>query len=296
MTYLHVDVDNLWVYENEFGIKIHPDKEYIYSKSLPLLLRLLKKTNSKATFMIIGKDLEQKACRNFCKKAISEGHEIANHTWSHPISFAKLSRKEKEEEITKAHKQITKVCGQKPVGFRGAGYYQDKEIVSILKRLGYKYDSSVLPGFSQCLMSSYALLKGKKIKQKTFGRTSYLLSPDKKHVVKGINSKEKLIELPISVLPFVRLPMHTTFAYFFGNLYRKLIFNYLKSKPDYLLYLFHAIDFVDLPKKNKDYPVIPLRYSFEERIAFIENVLQVLVEKNGEPLKTSKEIVTSSHR
>jgi len=295
MIYLHIDVDNLWVYENEFGVKIFPDKEYIYKKSLPFLLKLLKKTNSKATFMVIGKDVGLKACQTFCKKAISEGHEIANHTWSHPISFAKLSQKEKEEEITKAHEEIIKVCQQKPVGFRGPGYYEDKEIVSILKKLEYKYDSSVLPGFSQGLMTSYALLKGRENRHKTFGKTGYLLSPDKKHFVKGINSNEKLIELPISVLPFVRLPMHTTFAYFFGPFYRKLILNYLKSKPKYILYLFHAIDFIDLPVK-KAHPVIALRYTFKQRLKFIEEVLQILVEKNGEPLKTSKEILISSRR
>ena len=296
MIFLHVDVDNLWVYEEEFGIRILPDKEYIYKKSLPFLLQLLNKTNSKATFMVIGKDLKLKACRSFCKKAVSEGHEIANHTWSHPIYFAKLSQKEKEKEIIKAHIEISKVCQQKPVGFRGPGYYEDREIISILKKLDYKYDSSVLPGFAQGLMSSYALLKNKENKRKTFGKAGYLLSPEKKHFVKGVHFKEKLVELPISVLPFVRFPIHTTFAYYFGSFYRKLILNYLKSGPNYMLYLFHAIDFMDLPKKNKNYPLIPLRYSLKERLAFIEGILEVLVEKNGGSLKTSKEVFTSNHR
>lgn len=286
MIFLHVDVDNLWVYEEEFGIKILPNKEYIYTKSLPLLLKLLKKTNSKATFMIIGKDLKLKACRSFCKKAVLDGHEIANHTWSHPVSFGKLSFEEKKLEIIKTHQIITEACGKKPVGFRGAGYYQDKDIISILKKLGYKYDSSVLPGFAKAFMNTYAILKGKENKHKTFGRFSYLFSPQRPFEIR-YRKTQSLSEFPISVFPFIRLPVHTTFAYFFGSLYKKLLLKYIKTKPGYFLYLFHAIDFVDLQRKDKKSPIIALKYSFKERLRFLEDVLEELVKANGEPLKTT---------
>src|SRR5437879_258852 len=117
MIQIHVDVDNLWMYEQEFGIPIHSNREYIYSQSLPLFLELLKKTRSKATFMIIGQDLSLRACQGFCRKAIASGHEIANHSWSHPVSFGTMSYEQKKQEILKTHQQIAKVCGKTPVGF-----------------------------------------------------------------------------------------------------------------------------------------------------------------------------------
>lgn len=296
MIYLHVDIDNLWMYEKEFGIQIHRDKELIYSHSLPLFLKLLKKTNSKATFMIIGQDLKLPACALFCKKALKEGHEIANHTWSHPVFFGKMSQEEKRSEITRAHCEITKVCGRPPVGFRGAGYYQDNEIISILQRLGYKYDSSVLPGFASFLMESYALLKGRENKRKTFGAKSYFLKKDKPYIIKTSYHKNRLLELPISILPLVRLPIHTTFAYFFGSPYRDLVLRYLNSKPTYMLYLFHAIDFVNLGKTYRNHPVIPLRYSFSERMNFVESVLKSLVTINKTGLQTAENTITSIRR
>jgi hypothetical protein len=290
MIQIHVDVDNLWMYEKEFGIKIHPDKEYIYKQSLPLFLNLLKKFHSKVTFMIIGQDLKLPACQVFCRKAIAAGHEIANHTWSHPISFGSMSFEQKKQQISKTHQLITQICGKEPVGFRGSGYYQDEEIISILKKLNYHYDSSILPGFSQLLMSTYAFLKRGENRHKTFGRPNYFICPEQPYRIKGVNN-EQLLELPISILPIFRLPIHTTFAYFFGSEYRKLILRYLRSKPDYMLYLFHAIDFVDLPTQDKNHPVIPLQFTFNERMNFIQKILETLVLINGGPLKTSRETI-----
>jgi len=294
MIYLHVDVDNLWVYEQEFGIDIYKDQEYIYSKSLPVFLELLKKTGSKATFMIVGQDLKLPACQVFCKKAISAGHEIANHTWNHPISFATYPYEQKKKQIVKTHKRIAKVCGKEPVGFRGPGYYQDKEIITILRELNYKYDASVLPGIAHLLMSAYAFMKAGENRYKTFGRMDYILSPEHPYPIKELGSSQDLLELPISILPFLRFPIHTTFAYFFGSWYRQLILRYLKGRPKYLLYLVHAIDFVDLPQRS-NHPVIPLRYPLEQRISFIKSILDVLVKINGGGLQTSREGIKTIH-
>lgn len=289
MIHIHVDVDNLWIYEQEYGITIHKNKEYIYTQSLPIFLRLLKKSRSKATFMIIGKDLELPACRSFCKKAVTAGHEIANHTLNHLISFGSLSYEGKKHQILMAHKKITEVCGKEPVGFRGPGYFQDAEIVTILRKLGYTYDTSVLPGFAQLLMRLYAYLRGGANKYKSFGRSAYIFSPEQPHVIRGMKPNETLPELPISVLPFFRLPIHTTFAYVFGSKYQELILRYLRSEPTYVVYVFHAIDFINLPQQDSNYPVVPLRYSFEQRVSFAEKVINALVMANGGPLKTSRD-------
>lgn len=289
MIHIHVDVDNLWIYEQEYGIAIHKNKEYVYTQSLPVFLRLLKTSGSKATFMVIGKDLDLPACRSFCKKAVADGHEIANHTWDHLVSFGSLSYEEKKHQIVQAHKKIAEVCGKKPVGFRGPGYYQNDEIVTILRELGYAYDTSVLPGFAQLLMSVYARVRGGENKHKSFGRSTYMFSSEQPHIVWGIKANETLTELPISVLPFLRLPIHTTFAYVFGSRYQELIVRYLRSKPRYVVYVFHAIDFIDLPQQDINHPVVPLRYSCTYRTRFAKKVIEALVLANGGPLQTSRD-------
>jgi peptidoglycan/xylan/chitin deacetylase (PgdA/CDA1 family) len=204
-----------------------------------------------------------------------------------------MSFKEKEAQITKAHKIITKVCKKEPIGFRGPGYYQDQEIINILQKLNYKYDSSVLPGFSEILMTTYAYMRGRNNRNKTFGRISYILSNRNPYSLKNIDRKQGLLELPISILPIFRLPIHTTFAYFFGAKYQNLIIRYLMTKPKYGLYLFHAIDFVNLGDQDLNHPIIPLRIEFEKRINLLEKILDTLVSANGAPLKTTGESINS---
>ena len=290
MIQIHVDVDNMWVYENAHSIKTPFKKEDIYTKALPIFLNILKKTNSKATFMIIGADLEMKACRDFCKKAITLGHEIGNHSWSHSDNFGQLSHEGKKQEIQKTHTLLTKVCGQKPIGFRGPGYYIDVDSIKILQELGYKYDSSVLPGLSQTLMKLYIQVKNKKGMEKIFKKGKDLMSKHRPYVLSQSRSKGKLWELPISVFPIITIPIHSTFIYFLGPVYKKIIILYLKSKKGYLLYLFHAIDFLEHPS-TPNHPIIPFRYSLEERIAFSSEILNIFVKNNKGSIKTSRELL-----
>lgn len=293
MISLHIDVDNLWMYEQEYNIRILDDSEYIYKKALPKLIEILEKSNSKATFMIIGKDLQRETCRKFCNRAVSLGHEIANHSFSHPTLFTKLSLKQKRDEIQKTHELITKVCKIEPVGFRSPGYTFDPEIIPLLQKLGYHYDSSILPGIAQFLMSAYARLAKGEIKNKSFGSIKDIYSKTKPYLLTNRKKTKNIYELPISVLPGFRLPVHTTFAYYFGEKYRQLILHYLSSKPTYVTYLMHAIDFVDLPPAAPKQAVIPLRYPYKQREVFLKKVIKAMVIANGGPLKTTREQINS---
>lgn len=288
MISIHIDVDNLWIYENEFGINLSADKDYIYTSALPLFLKLLKNNNAKATFMIVGKDLLMPNCQKFCNYAIKEGHEIANHTWSHPITFGTLSKEEKNMEVKKAHNVIKKKCNIIPVGFRGPGYYIDNGIIKCLSDLNYCYDSSILPGFASVIMTSYAKIKSKKNKDKTFGRFKYFFSPTKSYKLKN-----DLLELPISVFPSLRTPIHSTFAFMLGSSYQKNIINLIKRKPSYFLYLFHALDFVNEKDVENSNHLITLKYNLTQRLNYCENILiELRKASNGKILNTQRQLKT----
>lgn len=193
-------------------------------------------------------------------------------------------------EITKSHEIIKKTIHKNPVGFRGPGYYTDKDIIKILGELNYSYDSSILPGYAQILMTSYSKIKGGKNSKKTFGNKRDILSKTNKYKINDTN----LWELPISTLPFIKLPIQTTFAYYFGNWYRNRIFEYIKKKPNYITYLFHAIDFAEInPERN--HPVIALRLSFDERMNFADRIIENLVKANKNGLTTSEEFISANH-
>ena len=79
------------------------------------ILDLLRARNIKATFFVCGKNLERHP--DVARRMVAEGHEIGNHTYSHPYLYL-LSRKRIEEEIDRTQSVIEKITGVRPKLFR----------------------------------------------------------------------------------------------------------------------------------------------------------------------------------
>ena len=79
------------------------------------LLDILKQRNIKVTFFMIGPNVV--AHPEIARRALAEGHEIGNHSWTHP-QLSKLSDQRVTEEITKTQVAITNACGFTPTLLR----------------------------------------------------------------------------------------------------------------------------------------------------------------------------------
>ncbi len=119
-------------------------------EAFPTLLDLLKKHDVKAGMAVIGKFVEKYP--DIHKRAVDEGHEIINHSYTHPDNphwapdryFNKLSYEEQKDEIEKAHEAIFNTLGVECIGFRTPHYgnLHTESVYPILSELGYKYSSS----------------------------------------------------------------------------------------------------------------------------------------------------------
>nr|WP_235941544.1 polysaccharide deacetylase family protein [Paenibacillus puerhi] len=101
----------------------------------PAILDLLKQYDAKATFFVIGKRVEQ--FPELVKREMREGHEIANHTYSHMYFTKKISESKIEEQLSKAEHAIADVTGQKTKLFRPPGGYYSERVVRAAKKAGY---------------------------------------------------------------------------------------------------------------------------------------------------------------
>jgi len=121
-------------------------------KSYKWLVSLLKEYNLKASFACVGAYVEKFPEEHslLCEM----GHEIMNHTYSHPHHkflnpskrFNKLNDQELKMEIEKAHIIIKKTLGITPIGFRSPhfGGLHTNRVYPILEELDYKYSSSTI--------------------------------------------------------------------------------------------------------------------------------------------------------
>ncbi len=84
-------------------------------KLTPELLDLLARHHIHATFFVIGSNVVQHP--EILQRAVREGHEIANHSWSHP-AFGKMSDERVRNELQKTDDAIKAAIGTRPVLMR----------------------------------------------------------------------------------------------------------------------------------------------------------------------------------
>ena len=81
----------------------------------PRLLDMLKERDIKATFFVVGKNAEEYP--SIVARMAQEGHEVANHSWSHP-ALTKLGVESFRKQIENTNDAIAKATGKRPVLMR----------------------------------------------------------------------------------------------------------------------------------------------------------------------------------
>lgn len=98
------------------------------------LLKILKDKNVKATFFLTGLWIDKYP--ELVKKIYEEGHDVENHSNTHP-HMTQLSDSEMANEIKACEEKLVKITGQKPYLFRPPyGDYNDR-VIETAKSLGY---------------------------------------------------------------------------------------------------------------------------------------------------------------
>ena len=113
----------------------------------PKVLDILKEENIKATFFVIGKNVEEHP--EIVKRAYEEGHFIANHSYSHNNSVLYKSSDNFIDEIKRTDLAIGKAIGVEnysshlfrfPNGFMSPQYKSKKEnFLLLLSKMDYTY-------------------------------------------------------------------------------------------------------------------------------------------------------------
>lgn len=100
----------------------------------PLILDELKKTNTLATFFMLGEHVEKYP--EVARRVAAEGHEIGNHSYSHHVLFY-YKEEELEKEIRKAEASIRAVTGVATKYFRPPKAWLTNDEKKKLKEMGY---------------------------------------------------------------------------------------------------------------------------------------------------------------
>lgn len=79
-----------------------------HPKNTPRLLDILRARNIKATFYVIGRSVDTHP--DVLRRTVAEGHEIGNHTYTHPL-LTKLSDSAVRRELDRCKESVSKAAG-----------------------------------------------------------------------------------------------------------------------------------------------------------------------------------------
>ncbi len=99
------------------------------------ILDLLAEHNSKATFFVVGSQIEGR--EGILLRADYEGHAIGNHSWSHPrLTGPNLAKNTIWRELKDTSAKIADITGTWPAAWRAPYYAHDARVDAIARDIG----------------------------------------------------------------------------------------------------------------------------------------------------------------
>ena len=110
-------------------------------KNLHAILDLLDRTPAKpkATFFILG--WIARKIPHMILEIGNRGHEVASHGDQHQL-LTRLGHDDIEQDLDRAKKTLEDMTGQPVSGYRAPNFAIDNQILKLIEKVGYLYDSS----------------------------------------------------------------------------------------------------------------------------------------------------------
>jgi peptidoglycan/xylan/chitin deacetylase (PgdA/CDA1 family) len=225
------------------------DLEDFFQKALGRALEFLDAAGTPATFFCVGRELEgSPTARRLLGDAHRRGHELGNHTYSHPYGLTLLSESDQEAEVRECTRVIRDVTGHAPIGFRAPGYDLNTRLMNLLEAEGFLYDSSVFWSILNPLFRLYHRCwstgdthNGLVQHSRLAPRRPYF--PSRENWIDA-GPPRAILELPLPRVGACGWPFYNNFLLSVGPGWaRRLV---AQARQRHLVYLFHLIEFVDL--------------------------------------------------
>ena len=258
---ISIDVDPLPCYYQIHGLGYATAppalRDVVTRRALPRFAELFARRGLAATFFVVGEDLDvsvlgarARAARAMYGDLSRDGHELGNHSYSHPYDLARWPGERAGEEVTRAHELIGEVGGRVR-GFRAPGYDLSAALLGELERLGYAYDSSIFPApgyYAAKAAVMAALLAAGRPSGAVLTDPRALVAPGQPYrparTAPWRRGDSALLELPVAVTPYLRAPAIGTSLLLAPGWLRMRLVGAMRRRGFFNLEL-HGIDLID---------------------------------------------------
>jgi len=254
-TLVSVDLDDLACYHAIHGLEppSATQQRIVIEHCLPRYLDLFDDLGVRATFFVIGRDLARDLeaggrGADLLRRALAAGHELANHSYAHAYDLVRWPKARIAEDLHACDRLLREI-GAPVVGFRAPGYTHNVSLLGQVAALGYRYDSSALPSPPYYLaklgvMASMAI-RGRHSRSMARGWQSFMGSRQPRYM-----SQLKLWEVPMSVSPYLRLPLIGT-VLLAGPALLASVLRDVAARQPYCHLELHGLDLADPGDEHK---------------------------------------------
>jgi peptidoglycan/xylan/chitin deacetylase (PgdA/CDA1 family) len=251
-----LDLDDRWSYMKTHGDPAWQGYPSYLDRVCPRVLEFLQARGLKITFFIVGQDAAIEANRPVLRALAQAGHDIGSHSFNHDPWLHLYSEADLERELAAAETAIASATGVVPRGFRGPGFSMSDATLRVLKRRGYRYDATTFANILNPVARWYFLAHSRldaaerERRKALFGSLADALRPIDPFLWK-VGEGERLLELPVTTMPWLRLPIHMSYILYLARFSRVLARAYFSAalalcrlagtEPSMLL---HPLDFL----------------------------------------------------
>jgi len=260
---ISIDLDGIACYYRIHGLGVAPAEleHVIFERALPRAAALFAQRHVHVTWFVIGRDadgdaaLPDRAARTANAQRLATlakaGDELGNHSYSHPYELAKLAAPDVDREIAGCDRVLRQVAGSAPRGFRAPGYDVSPAMMDVLARLGYRYDSSIFPAPGYYVAKA-AVMTALQLQGRPSGAVMTnpraLAAPAVPYrpamTAPWRRGQAPLVELPVAVTPWTRLPAIGTSLLVAPDWARRRVLRAMQRR-DFFNFELHGIDFAD---------------------------------------------------
>lgn len=225
-----LSVDMEWfshipAYRNARGSMLADDVGHSGAEAL---LELFADADATSTFFVVAEIAERNP--ELLGRVVDAGHEIGSHTHTH-VHLTEVDETERHEQLQISRETLEDVTGTSVTGFRAPSFDIAEDHFETLEATGYEYDSSVVP--CRSIPGWYG------------GEHTVQRPTPADQVVEG--APPSLTELPVAVMPHLRLPLTGTWLRFFGVRYVLWGMRLLARRGITPVLYVHPWELVDLP-------------------------------------------------
>jgi len=101
------------------------------------LLDVLAKHGAQGTFFVVGSIASARA--DLLRRMVDEGHEVGNHTWSHPALARDCDDERVRSELQRTTNLLIELAGVRPTLFRAPHYDVDERVEAIAAEVGLRH-------------------------------------------------------------------------------------------------------------------------------------------------------------